>query len=80
MYIYIYFTEPNVYFRGRIIYTNSTNDFQFLVNPNATARMTLNDSSLTVAGNIIGNTVSCTWGNIWYYNVCSRHLCGCCND
>ncbi|MFM7983480.1 MAG: hypothetical protein ACKPKO_29560, partial [Candidatus Fonsibacter sp.] len=57
---YIDFTEPNVYFRGRIIYTNSTNDFQFLVNSNATARMTLNDTSLTVAGNIIVNTVSCT--------------------
>ncbi|MFM7988474.1 MAG: hypothetical protein ACKPKO_55095, partial [Candidatus Fonsibacter sp.] len=57
---YINFTEPHVDFKGRIIYTNGTNDFQFLVNANDTARMTLNDTSLTVAGNSIGNTVSCT--------------------
>ncbi|MFM7989040.1 MAG: hypothetical protein ACKPKO_57980, partial [Candidatus Fonsibacter sp.] len=50
---YIDITEPNVDFKGRTIYTNSTNDFQFLVNSNATARMTLNDTSLTVAGNIV---------------------------
>ncbi|MFM7984473.1 MAG: hypothetical protein ACKPKO_34625, partial [Candidatus Fonsibacter sp.] len=57
---YIDFTEPNVDFRGRIIYTNATNDCQFFVNSNATARMALNDTSLTVACNIFGNTVSCT--------------------
>ncbi|MFM7989212.1 MAG: hypothetical protein ACKPKO_58850 [Candidatus Fonsibacter sp.] len=54
------FHRANVHFTGRIIYTNGTNDFHCLVNSNATARMTLNDTSLTVAGNIIGNTVSCT--------------------
>ncbi|MFM7982807.1 MAG: hypothetical protein ACKPKO_26135, partial [Candidatus Fonsibacter sp.] len=61
---YIDFTEPNVDFIGRIIYTIATKDFQFLVNSNATARMTLNDTSLTVAGNIIGNTVSCTGARV----------------
>ncbi|MFM7980801.1 MAG: hypothetical protein ACKPKO_15925, partial [Candidatus Fonsibacter sp.] len=57
---YIDFTEPTVDYKGRIIYTSATNDFQYLVNSNATAIMTVNDTSLTVAGNIIGNTVSCT--------------------
>ncbi|MFM7990604.1 MAG: hypothetical protein ACKPKO_65915, partial [Candidatus Fonsibacter sp.] len=46
---YIDFTQLHVDFRGRIIYTNSTN-FQFCINSVSTAKMTLNSSGLSVGG------------------------------
>ncbi|MFM7987641.1 MAG: hypothetical protein ACKPKO_50840, partial [Candidatus Fonsibacter sp.] len=52
-YIYIYITEPNVDFRGRIIYTNATHDFQFCINSVSTAKVTLNSSGLSVGGTFV---------------------------
>ncbi|MFM7988194.1 MAG: tail fiber domain-containing protein, partial [Candidatus Fonsibacter sp.] len=50
---YIHFTEPNVEFRGRITYSNGTNDFQFCINSVSTAKMTLNSSGLSVGGTFV---------------------------
>ncbi|MFM7982788.1 MAG: hypothetical protein ACKPKO_26040, partial [Candidatus Fonsibacter sp.] len=50
---YIDFTEPNIDFRGRIIYTNGTNDFQFCINSVSTAKMALNSSGLSVGGTFV---------------------------
>ncbi|MFM7988179.1 MAG: hypothetical protein ACKPKO_53590, partial [Candidatus Fonsibacter sp.] len=50
---YIDFTELNVDFRGRIIYTNATNDFQLCTNSMSTAKMTLNSSGLSVGGTFV---------------------------
>ena len=47
------FTEPNVVFRGRVIYTNGTNDFQFCINSEFTAKMTVNSSGLSVGGTFV---------------------------
>jgi len=52
---YIDFTQPNTDFKGRIIYNNTDNVLKFHVNSNNTARMILNDTSLTVAGDIKAN-------------------------
>ncbi|MFM7985287.1 MAG: hypothetical protein ACKPKO_38810, partial [Candidatus Fonsibacter sp.] len=50
---YIDFTEPNVDFKGRIIYSNGANDFQFCINSVSTAKMTLNSSGLSVGGTFV---------------------------
>ncbi|MFM7980932.1 MAG: hypothetical protein ACKPKO_16595 [Candidatus Fonsibacter sp.] len=52
---YINFTEPNLDFRGRIIYSNGTNDCQFCINSVSTANMTLNSSGLSVGGTFVFN-------------------------
>jgi len=53
---YIDFTQPNTDFKGRIIYNNTDNDLKFHVNSNTTARMVLNDTSLTVEGDMKANS------------------------
>ncbi|MFM7989696.1 MAG: hypothetical protein ACKPKO_61325, partial [Candidatus Fonsibacter sp.] len=50
---YVDVTEPNVYFRGRIIYRNGTNDFQFCINSVSTVNITLNSSGLSVDGTFV---------------------------
>ncbi|MFM7827462.1 MAG: hypothetical protein ACKO82_07620, partial [Acidimicrobiaceae bacterium] len=50
---YIDFTEPNVDFKGRIIYSNGANDFQFYINSVTTAKMTLNSSGLSLGGTFV---------------------------
>ena len=52
---YIDFTIANHNFKGRILYSNSTNELKFHVNSNPTARKELNDTSLTVARDMKAN-------------------------
>ncbi|MFM7986876.1 MAG: hypothetical protein ACKPKO_46935 [Candidatus Fonsibacter sp.] len=51
----IEFTSPGSNFKGRINYNNTDNGLNFHVNSNSTARMVLNYTSLTVAGDIKAN-------------------------